>query len=201
MTASQELCVSQKQEPCTGHSPFPAPGKQLCHMAQICLEDQAGPLISALRSYCTPAVMEQRGAAAQYSSWMGKITNTGTRREQQCSRADAINTPEYPGNLSLMDLSKHQNRNTDMEEVPKLSLLSFAGFPCSKWVSGAFLLSLLFLTSEVFLNESGSRSTCWKLPWAGELSLAMEAGKFWWCQEGEKAFEMGNGVSCLCLQS
>lgn len=132
---------------------------------------------------------------------MGKITNTGTPKEQHCSRADAINTPEYAGHPCLMDLSKHQNRNTDMEEVPKVSLLSFAGFPCSKWVSGAFLLSLLFLTSEASLNESGSRSTRWKLPWAGELSLAMEAGRFWWCQEGEKAFEMGNGVSCLCLQS
>lgn len=88
-----------------------------------------------------------------------------------------------------------------MEEIPKVSLLSSAGFPYSKWVSGAFLLFLLFLTSEVSLNESGSRNIHWELPWAGELSLAMEAGRLWWCQEGEKAFEMGNGVSCLCLQS
>lgn len=166
-------------------------------MAQIYLEDQAGPLVSELPSYCTPAVMEQRGAAAQCSSWMGKLPGTGTPREQQCSRADAINTPEYPENLSLVDLPSHQSRNTAMEEVPKLSLLSSARFPYSKWVSGAFLLSLLFLTSEVSLNESGSRSTCWKIPCAGGLSLAMEAGRLWWCQEGEKAFEMGNGFSCL----
>lgn len=68
------------------------------------LEDQAGPHTSALPSYCTPAVMEQRGAAAQCSSQTGELPDRGTPREQQCSRADAINTPEYPENPSLMDL-------------------------------------------------------------------------------------------------
>jgi len=46
-----------------------------------------------------------------------------------------------------------------MEKVPKISLLSSPGFSCSESVSGAFLLSLSFLTSEASLNDSGSGST------------------------------------------